>query len=212
MLLELLSIERAGQTTRYSVVVSIVLLTIVSVIPFSLWSALLRVGLICAISVLIFQGTTLISLRLKGSKRIVFQVSMAIFAPCMLSLYFIQNVSNISNSNSWGFVFDYPFLPLASVLGILSWGLCALLHREYPVRGFLIACVILFILTWFGFEDVPFNYDYEEIGEDIDEASHLEAVQKGKYFWQFLAYVVVTYVGLFAKYLHRKLRPDSYLF
>jgi len=196
-----LSIDKARSETRISAVASTVLLLIVIAVPSRGMAILISFPLIITVWLLLFHGTTWVSLRLQGSQRRAFQVAVALVVPVALSLYFISDTPELIPARMLEPMLSAWFLLPVAILGYISWSAADQLDPELPFRGFLIAAAVLFIICLKGYYGIHSEYDgeSERSSQYIDKEAAALAVQSGRYFVQYLFYVAIVYGVMFVK-------------
>ena len=203
MTTESISLEEAKSKARFFAIASAVLLTLVLLIPSRVLAAFLIIPLAYTGWMVLFHGTTAVSMTLQGSQRTAFQIATALVVPLVLSLFFLQRTEKLTVYGLFGHMLSpWYLLPFAFiVIGYVSWHAGTQLDREQPFRGFLIAGAVLFAICLLGYYGIysEFDEDTETSFSYIDKEAANLAAETGRYFGQFLAYVLVAYAGLFAK-------------
>jgi hypothetical protein len=200
-----LSIDKARSETRFSAIASAVLLVLVVAIPSRFWSALISLPLIITAWLLLFHGTTWVSLRLQGIHQKTFQISVALLVPLVLSLYFIHRTPQVTAAGVLEPLLDAWYLIPMAIIGYVSWFAAAQLDREHPFRGFLIAAAILFIICLFGYWGIRSEYDEQSESSlrYVDKEAAARAAQSGRYFAQYLIYVAIAYGVMVVRFKKR---------
>ena len=196
-----LSIDKAKSETRFFAIASAVLLAIVIAIPSRSWAALLSLPLVATVWLLLFHGTTWVSLRLQGRQRKAFQIAVALVVPIALSLYFISRAPELVASQMLEPMLTSWFLLPVAIIAYGSWFAADQLDREHPFRGFLVAAAVLFILCLFGYFGIHSEYDEQSESSlrYIDKEAAALAAQSGRYFAQYLVYVAISYGVMLVK-------------
>src|SRR2546426_8069175 len=97
-----LSLEKAKSEARFFAIASAVLLALVLVIPSRVLAAFLIIPLAYTGWMVLFHGTTAVSMMLQGRQRTAFQVATALVVPSVLSLYFLQRTEELTASGLFG--------------------------------------------------------------------------------------------------------------
>lgn len=200
-----LSFERAKSEARFFGIVSAVLLVVALVVPDLLIQVFAILGLAVTGWQFLFHGSTVVSMKLDGLRRQLFQILIAVAFPLVLSLYFIKDVSTLSFYGLFGHMFSWWFLIPIAIIGYISWAGADQLDEMHPFRGFLIASGVLFAICFMGHLGI-----YSEVDDYTEESYFLrdkeaakEAVQTGRYFGQYFIYVLVSYATMLAKRYRR---------
>lgn len=196
-----LSIDKAKSESRFFSIASLVLLAIAIAVPSQFLAVLISFPLAITIWLLLFHGTTWISLRLQGHQRKAFQIAVALVVPLALSLYFLHRTPRIEAAGMLEPMLNAWFLFPIVIIGYLSWFAADQLDREHPFRGFLVAAAVLFVICLFGYYGIHSEYDErsESSFRYIDEEAAALAAQSGRYFAQYLVYVAIAYGAMLAK-------------
>ena len=198
--IQILFPHEKAQAKRFGIA-SAALLAIVSVSPWSILTALLALALAATVWKTVFHGSTAISMCLRGTRRIVFQVTVSIVLPLILAFYFIIDTPVVT---VWGLVghmlSPWYLIPIVLIAYFGWWG-TDLLDKEQPFRGFIVATTVLFVICVLGYHGIYSEVDYanDDRYTGIDKEAAAEAVRSGRYFGQFLFYVCVSYVAMLAK-------------
>ena len=196
----MISVEDSKRLAVFATVASIGLLFIIFFIPVTLLKALALLGLIPAVWLCIFGGSTAIACALTGELRRRFQVGISILVPAVMSLYFFKDMPVVTYEGVMGHMFNVPSFVMLCITGYVSWSLANLLDRDLPFRGFQIACTVLFVPCFMGHNEIGFMNDYDGSSTIItDKESATYAKETGRYFGQFLGYIAVAYAGMFLK-------------
>jgi hypothetical protein len=137
----------------------------------------------------IFHGATVLVLRPKSAWQLPMQITIALGVPLLLSLFFLRHGvptwAAIQPLLSWDML-----IPLV-IIAFLSRAGGSLLDRTVPVRGFLIAAYLLFVLcmSW-----------------SLEFTSRSEGV--ARYFVVYLMYVAVSYGGMLFSFLKAPQKPS----
>ena len=135
-------------------------------------------------------------MTLEGNYRRWFQILVSIMVPTLLSLYFIKDVESVTIHGSFGHMISLWFLiPLFMICTV---SMTAVVDREYPIRAFLIACTVIFIICYMGYNGWGSEYDPYSDNDVliIDEEAAKQVAETGRYFGQFLVYVMISYVTM----------------
>ena len=195
----IISVEDSKRLAVFAAVASIGLLFIIFFIPINLLKALALLGLIPAVWVCIFGGSTAIACALTGELRRWFQVGISILVPTAMSLYFFKNTTVVTYEGMIGQNFNVPSFVMLGITGYVSWSLAGLLDKDLPFRGFLIACTVLFIPSFMGHNGIGLD-GYDGSSTIImDKESATYAKETGRHVGQFLGYVAVAYAGMLLK-------------
>ncbi len=74
------------------------------------------------------------------------------------------------------------------------------MDRENPIRGFLIAATILWVLSASVYYGVNFTNDDDDYGSSYSESDNtLDPKQTGRAFGQYVTYVAISYGAMIAK-------------
>ena len=198
---EAISLEKAKSEARFFAIASAILLALVLLIPSRVLAVFLIIPLAYTGWLVLLHGTTAVSMTLQGSQRTAFQVATALVVPLVLSLFFLQRTENLTVYGLFGHMLSPWYLLPFGFIGYVSWHAGTQLDREQPFRGFLIAGAVLFVICVLGYYGIYSEFDEqtETSLSYIDKEAATLAAQTGRYFGQFLAYVLVAYAGLFAK-------------
>lgn len=201
-----LSFKEAKSEAKLFGVVSVVLLVITLLVPAKIIAAFAFMGLVGTGSLTLFHGATAVSLSLAGAARRWFQLAVSIVVPLVLSLYFLRGTPSITVYGLFGHLLNPWFLIPFVIIGYISWTAADLLNREHPFRGFLIATAVIFIICFMGYSGIYIETDYytDETTFGGDSETTQRAVETGRYFGQFLIYMVVSYTTMLIKLLKKK--------
>ena len=191
-----LSIEKAKSEAKFFGIASAVLLAVVFIVPVKIIQAFVLLGLAATGWQFLFHGSTAISMSFVGVARRRFQIAVAVVVPLLLSLYFIKDATSITLQGVMGHMFSLWFLIPIGIIAYVSWFAADLLDYDYPFRGFLIACAVVFVICFMGHNGISIEHD-------IDKEAAKRAAETGRYLGQFLVYVTVSYVAMLAKLLRR---------
>ena len=164
--------------------------------------ALGLLGALCGTCLLYWYGTTIVSVKLRGDRRRRFQVLVSVLTPIVLSAYFFKDVSQLSMEAIFGSLLSWWVLVPVAVTGYVSWHAADNLDAKHPFRGYLIATIILFALSfmlhngWYYEADV---YDDETSVLLLDKETAKLAADTGEYGGRFLLYVAVSYLSMLVK-------------
>ena len=196
----MIDVKDSERLAVFAAVASIGLLFIVFLIPVNLLKALAFLGLIPAVWVCIYGGSTAIACALTGELRRWFQVGISILVPAVMSLYFFKDMAVVTYEGAIGQNFNVSTFVVLGIIGYVSWSLANLLDKGLPFRGFLIACTVLFVPSFMGHNGIGFMDDYDGSSTIImDKESATYAKETGRHFGQFLGYVAVAYAGMLLK-------------
>ncbi|MBI3570634.1 MAG: hypothetical protein HY082_05970 [Gammaproteobacteria bacterium] len=201
-----LSFKEARSEAKIFGVMSVVFLAITLLVPVKIIAAFAFMGLVGAGSLTLFHGATAVSLSLTGAARRWFQLAVSIVVPLVLSLYFLRDTPSITIYGLFGHLLSPWFLIPFVLIGYISWAAADLLNREHPFRGFLIATATIFVICFMGHSGIYGETDYysDETTFIRDSEAAERAVQTGRYFGQFLIYMVVSYTAMLIKLLKKK--------
>lgn len=196
-----ISFDKAKAETRFFAIASAVLLVVVLLIPSRVLTAFLLIPLAYTVWMLIFHGTTVVSMLLHGGRRTAFQLAVAIVVPGVLSLYFIQRAPELTAYGVLSHMFSPWYLIPLGIIGYISWHAGDQLDQEHPLRGFLIANAVLFVICILGYYGIYLEDDEqtETSLSYLDKEAAALAAHSGRYFGQFLIYIAVAYAGLLAR-------------
>lgn len=186
-----------------------ILLGIVLFVPSLGIKALAQVGLAVTGWQFFFLGSTIISLSLGGTARRHFQIAVIVIFPLLLSLYFLKDVTSFTLLGVTGaMVTPWVLIPLG-LIAYFSWSSVDFMDKEHPFRGFVIACTIIFVVSYLGYHGYASEEDYsgEATTVYLDKEKAKLAAERGLYWGQFLTYVVVSYVAMLLKIMRN--RPSS---
>jgi hypothetical protein len=200
-----LSIEKVKTEAKLFGIASAVLLGIVFFVPVKIIQAFALLGLAGTGWQFLFHGSTAVSMSLMGVARRRFQIAVAVGVPLFLSLYFIKGATSIKLQGVVGHMFSPWFLIPLGLIAYVSWVAADQLNAEHPFRGFLIACTVIFVICFMGHNGIYSEYDdyTESSSMYINKEAAKRAAQTGRYFGQFLVYVLVSYVAMLIKLLRR---------
>jgi hypothetical protein len=192
--------QQQAEARRFGIA-SGVLLPIVLLSPWRVVTALALIALAVSVWKLVFHGATAVSMSLTAPRRNLFQVGVAVAFPLMLSWYFVRSTPTLTVSGVIGHMASAWFLLPIVLIAWVSWVGANQLDQEHPFRGFLIAATALFVICYFGYHGIHSEFDdqTETSSTVIDREAAAQAVTSGRYFGQFLVYVLVSYGVLFAK-------------
>ena len=179
----------------YAGLVSVFLLSIILLAPMKsarmwAWVTLYPSGLL-----FFFFGASFVSSTLTGEARRWFQVAVCVAAPIMMSLYFIKDAPVITlESATAGVLSLWIPLPFA-IIAFVSWHAAKIFNKDNPFRGCLIASTTIFVICYMGYEGINLGDDFGNVVYD-DIVANAEARQTGRYFGQFLVYVLVSYTAM----------------
>jgi hypothetical protein len=164
-------------------------------------------GVVIAGAHFVLHGSTALSLSLSGAARRLFQITVAILVPFSLSVLLIPDTEMIARAPLWHLLSDVWILVPLAIIAFISWIFGAELDAEHPFRGFIAAAGVLFILCYFGYHGMSTSAspDGELIEMYLDPQKAQQAKQDVVYFWQFLIYVVTTYMALLARRYQQRL-------
>jgi hypothetical protein len=150
-------------------------------------------------------------MSLMGVARRRFQIAVTVVVPLFLSLYFIKDATAVTLQGVMGHMFSPWFLNPVGIIACVSWVAADQLDLEHPFRGFLIACPVIFVICFMGHNSIYSEYDdyAESTSLYINKEAAKRAAQTGRYFGQFLVYVLVSYVAMLIKLLRRP-APNPY--
>lgn len=201
MTTEAISLEKTKSEMRFFAITSAVILALVLLIPSRVLATFLIIPLAYTGWLVLFHGTTAVSMTIQGSQRTAFQVATALVVPLVLSLLFLPRTEELTVYGLFGHMLSPWYLLPFGLIGYVSWHAGTQLDKEQPFRGFLIAGAVLFVicvLGYYGFYS-EFDEQTETSLSHVDEEAATLAAQTGRYFGQYLAYVLVAYAGLFAR-------------
>lgn len=150
----------------------------------------------------VFHGATAIAAALPNRKSYVFQAAVAVSFPLGLSIYFLHEVETFTFT---GLTDRFGSLWVLLALGLVSyfgWALADQLDRRYPVRGFIIASSILFVVHFFGYHGIHSTQDYYGDGNSVmvvDSERAKSTAKTGSTFGIFLAYVIGCQGAMFLR-------------
>jgi hypothetical protein len=142
---------------------------------------------------LLCDGAFLIASRLSLQNRRPFTIVVALAVPLLLSLYFLKGTAVITFDVIFGHFSPWLLLPVL-IVSFVSWGAADQINLENPIRGLLIAALVLWVLCWYGYVPAKLGWssddcDYEEgvcwvsDDDDQDTPKHPES-----YFGRYLIY------------------------
>lgn len=163
-------------------------------------SALAFISVVIGGWLVMFDGLTLISNRLSGPSKQHFNIIVAIAVPLVASLYFLKETSTFTFLGVFGAVLTpYVLIPVVFISAI-SWAAADQMDRENPIRGFLIAATILWVLSASVYYGVNFTNDDDDYGSSYSESDNtLDPKQTGRAFGQYVTYVAISYGAMIAK-------------
>ena len=190
-----LAVSGEKSEARFFGIASAILLVILIASSNTFLTALILLGLAATTWKLLFHGATFISLSVHGKSRTYFQVAVSIIFPVALSLYFLASSSPVSVGSMFSHLFSLWFLIPLLVIGYTSKRAAMVVNRRLPFRSFLIASTIIFAICFMGHNGIVSEYDdsTESNYTFIDKESAKSATESGRYFGQFLVYVLVSY-------------------
>ncbi len=159
-------------------------------------------GAVGGACLLYWYGMTIVSVKLQGDRRRRFQLLVSVLTPIVLSAYFFKDVSQLSMEAIFGGWLSWWVLVPVAITGYVSWHAADNLDAKHPFRGYLIATIILCVLSymlhngWYYQADV---YDDETSVLLLDKETAKLAADTGEYGGRFLLYVAVSYLSMFAK-------------
>lgn len=158
---------------------------------------LITAGVLCQ---LYWHGTTLVSVVLRGNRRWLFQVSVAVVTPLVLSAYFFLDVSQLSVGGLFKGWVSWWTLVSVGIIAYVSWELVGLLDKEHPFRGFLLATIVFFVPCFMWHHGM---YSEQDLYDDtrtvfMSKENAAFAAETGFYGARFLLYVAVSYMAMFA--------------
>ncbi len=200
-----LSIEKAKSEGKIFGIASAILLCIVFFIPVKIIQAFALIGLAITGWLFLFHGSTAISISLIGEGRRRFQIAISIVIPALLSLYFIKDATSVSLKGTFVHMFSPWFLIPFGIIAYGSWWSADFLDPDHPFRGFLISCAIIFIICFLGHNGIYGEYDdyMESNSWYIENEKANRAAETGRYFGQFLVYVIISYGAMLIKLIRR---------
>lgn len=146
----------------------------------------------------IYYGSEVAVTRLSGASRLIFKVAIAVLFPLVLSMYFLKNTPHPTFTGIFGGKLNIYFLIALAVIGWISWAIAE--HRtkthDQNLRLFLIAAVVLFVISFMGYNGVDIGTDDELSGGYGDSEYIADSKATGRFFGQFMLYVCVSYAGL----------------
>jgi len=153
----------------------------------------------------VLHGSTAVSICLNGRKRTLFQISMAVAFPLALSMYFLRVVPSFAVGELVGQLVSPQYLLPTAIIGYASWFMAEQLDREHPFRGFLMASAAIFVICLLGYHGIQIASDEfsEATYEARDSEKTIEVAQTGRFFGQFLLYILASYAALLAKLWRR---------
>jgi hypothetical protein len=113
--------------------------------PWKVLTAFVLIGLAATDWKFVFHGTTVVSMSLPGSRRNLFQITVALAFPLLLLWYFVKSTPAVTASAVIDQLADPLLLFPILVIGYVSWPAAAELDQQHPFRGFLIAFPVLFV-------------------------------------------------------------------
>lgn len=195
------SLKESRSLARIFGIMSAILLGIYLLVPIKIVKGFALLFLALAGWQFLFYGATAISIVLKEKSRQRFQIFVSVVVPILMSLYFIKDVPSINLEGIAGHLFSVWFLVILGILASISWGAANYLEKDHPFRGFLIACTVIFVICIMGHNGIYSEYDdYSESSSMfMDKEAAKRAAETGRYFGQFLVYVLVTYAAMYLK-------------
>lgn len=202
--------EWSGKIARRFGVATFVLFVIFVFSDEVILKALLFFALAYTVFQTVFHGGTAIAAALPEQESYAFQAVLAVCFPLGLSIYFVHEVESFTVADLTSRL-GSPWVLLA--LGLVSyfgWALADQLDRRYPVRGFIIASSILFVVHFFGYHGIHSEQDYYGDGDSVVVVDHdraKSAAKTGSTFGIFLAYVIGCQGAMFLRL--RRLQRDE---
>ncbi|MEQ1880354.1 MAG: hypothetical protein ABL878_05215 [Burkholderiales bacterium] len=195
------ALAKEKSQARRAGVASVALLVVLFLLPFTLFTGFVAFAFAVTTWQFVFHGSTAVSMCLKGGRRKLFQIAVAITFPLALSWDFAKDAPSLTASGIFGQMATPWLLFPVALIGHVSWRMAKDLDQEHPFRGFLIASAVIFIVCLFGYHGLHTEYDdYSETANmSLDKEAALEAAQSGRFFGQFLLYVVVSYAAMLAR-------------
>jgi hypothetical protein len=147
---------------------------------------------------LLCDGAFLIASRLSPQNRLPFTIVVALAVPIVLSLYFLKGTEVVTFHGIFGQFSPWLLLPVL-IISYAGWAASQLINFDNPIRAFLIAALVLWGLSWYGYTKEKLGWasddcDYEEgicwvsDDDDQDTPKHPE-----RFFGQYLIYVAIAY-------------------
>jgi len=193
-----LTFSEEKSEARFFGIASAILLALFIAVSSAFFKVLILLGLAATTWKIIFHGATFISLSVHGKTRTYFQVAVSILFPVALSLYFLASSSPASVGSMFYHLFSLWFLIPLLVIGYTSKSAAIVVNERHPFRSFMIASTIIFVICFMGHNGIHSEYDdsAESNYTYIDKESSKSAKESGRYFGQFLVYVLVSYSAM----------------
>ena len=187
----------------FGVCVGAIMLWHIPVTFFRFAAVLGNIGAFISGAYLLCDGAFLIASRLSLQYRRPFTIVVALAVPLLLSLYFLKGTAVITFDGIFHFS-PWLLLPVL-IISYVSWRAVEYINLENPVRGLLIAALVLWVPCWYhytsaklGWASDDCDYDYgicfASDDDDQDAPKHPE-----RYFGQYLIYVAIAYGAMCIK-------------
>jgi hypothetical protein len=184
--------------------VGAIMLWHIPVVFFRFAAVLGSIGAFISGAFLLCDGTFLIASRLSPQNRLPFTIVVALAIPLLLSLYFLKGTAVVTFDGIFGHHSLWLLLPVL-IISYVSWRAVEYINLENPVRGLLIAALVLWVPCWHGYVPAKLGWssdycDYDEgvcfvsDDDDQDAPKHPE-----RYFGQYLIYVAIAYGAMCIK-------------
>ena len=148
---------------RGTAAIAAVAATVVFLTPYLWLGALGLLVLMVSAPLFVFHGSTLVALKLRGRRRLLFQVLVVIVVSGVLAAYFVWRADAVPRETIKGWLNAWSLIPLG-ILGLIGYGLRDAVDRELPLRAFIVYAGILFIICFIGAAGLYYESDDDEHG------------------------------------------------
>lgn len=204
-----LSLDKAKTEAQFFGLTSAFILLVFLFVPILVVRLYISLFLFITSWLFLFHGATVVSIKLRGKKRRIFQIALSLAFPAFLSLYFIHDISVVAFPQILGAIPNIWLLIPIAFIGYMSWAAADQLDQEHPFRGFVITSTILFFICYFGHHGIYFEDDRTAGSGFVisyRETAKVSA-RAGGYFVLYIVYVAVAYGAMLVRF--RRLKAEN---
>jgi hypothetical protein len=146
----------------------------------------------------VWHGTTWMSVLLSGDFRKWFQVIVSVLVPAVLSILFFHQAETLKiNLVSASFNSNWTWIQVAFMV-LACWWLSENLNKDHPFRGFLVISIVLFVMLYFkhmGGFTAHDEYD-DSSSMYFDKEKSAVFAQTGRYGMWFVLDICLCYLTM----------------